>query len=407
MVKRHAHVHAARMAAVLCGAVALAVLSMNSVASGATRASGTKLKGTTIAVGAISSDSGANTPQANHDAQNALNDWQKYVNSHGGVAGHPVKLYYFNDNSDPGQSASDASTLISTDHVVAIIDDSENDSAWAKTAVSANVPVLCGSQSGNGFPCQSTAGFFPSGTTVIASVYGAPWSAKLAGAKSFGIVYCTEEAACKEAVPLDQGDAKTVGITFGASLAASDTAPSYTAQCVALSQANVDAVAPAGPPSQKMADDCAQQGYKPLWIQSMGTWENAYTKDANLNKSTGITGYAPWFLQTKALKEFHAATGNLVNTAFSPYTVEASWAAGVLLESALAQASSTGSVTPSDVLTGLYAMHNDTLGGLSPPLTFAKGQAASVPCMFVVSIKNKKFVAPHGSAYACPIKSTS
>jgi branched-chain amino acid transport system substrate-binding protein len=383
----------AMASATVCGAVLLIAPSANA----ATQASATK---STLVIGAIGTDTGL-LGTTTHDMPSTLADWQKYVNKHGGVAGHPVKVIFFDDGADPGKSAADANTLITDDHVVAIIDGTEVDTSWVKTATAANVPVLCGSQSGNGFTCQSTPGFFPSGTTVLASVYGQPWSAKQAGGKKYSIVYCTEEAACAQSVPLEKGDATTVGITFVSGLSASETAPSYTAQCVTLSQSGADAVTAAGPPSAKIADDCAQQGYHPIWIQSMGTWENQYLKDSNLNNSTGVTGNVPWMLKTPALSAFHSAVGNLVNTATSPYTVESTWAAAVLFQTAAAHVGAT--VTAQDIMNGLYTLNNNTLGGLAPPLTFTSGKATTISCMYVVSIKHGKFVAPKGAKAQCPV----
>jgi hypothetical protein len=46
------------------------------------------------------------------------------------------------------------------------------------------------------------------------------------------------------------------------------------------------------------------------------------------------------------------------------------WVGGKLFEAAAAKAKLTPDSTPEDVKKGLYALKNETLGGLAPPLTF-------------------------------------
>ena len=43
--------------------------------------------------------------------------WASDVNAAGGLLGHPVKLKFLNDNSDPNRTAKDYTQLIGTDHV--------------------------------------------------------------------------------------------------------------------------------------------------------------------------------------------------------------------------------------------------------------------------------------------------
>jgi branched-chain amino acid transport system substrate-binding protein len=58
-------------------------------------------------------------------------------------------------------------------------------------------------------------------------------------------------------------------------------------------------------------------------------------------------------------------------------------------------------VTSAQILKGIYALHAETLGGLSPPLTFKKGKATTIDCWFYMSVKNQKFTTPYGTAAAC------
>ena len=65
------------------------------------------------------------------------------------------------------------------------------------------------------------------------------------------------------------------------------------------------------------------------------------------------------------------------------------------------------SATPSrgDVIAGLYAFQGEDLNGLlANKLTFTKGQAVapgSLPCYFIVGIKNGKTIAPNNLNPVC------
>jgi branched-chain amino acid transport system substrate-binding protein len=389
--RRLAHRVVAVLAALSLGAT-LAITAT----SGVSGAAGTKA---TLVVGSIASTNGSCLPQASNDVPTATSNWATYVNKHGGIAGHKVQVIQYNDNCDPGQSTADAQKLIAA-HVLAIFDNTEFDSAWDAAVQSAGIPVICGIETGNNPNCFTNSNSFPTGATVLAGLYGNVAAAKLAGAKSFAVVYCTEVAACAQALPLFSNYSKQVGLTYVNPLAASETAPSYTAQCVEFNSEHADAVFPAGPPSDKFAVSCAQQGYHPIITQSAGTWLNRYLKVSALNNSTGTYPNVPWTLtSTPTEKAFHAAEGKLINSSYSPYNVSGAYAAGLLFQTAAAQVSATP--TTQDIYNGLYAASGTTLGGFAPPLTFTKGKPGSVSCFFIVSIKKGKFVAPLGGKTKC------
>jgi branched-chain amino acid transport system substrate-binding protein len=155
----------------------------------------------------------------------------------------------------------------------------------------------------------------------------------------------------------------------------------------------------AGPPSQKLADDCALQGYHPIFTQGGGTWQTSYLKDPNLNNSTGPTPDIPWAYQGPQSATFHTIEGSVLASTNFPYIVETTYAAALLFQTALANAGP--SPTTQDLYSALYGFHNQTLGGYAPPLNYTQGKPTTISCFFVVSIKNGTFVAPNGAAYNC------
>jgi branched-chain amino acid transport system substrate-binding protein len=354
-----------------------------------------------LIVGSIDSSTGSCLPQPTNDVLNTNAAWVKYVNAHGGIAGHKIELMNFNDNCDPGQSTADAQKLIRA-HALAVFDNTEEDSSWLSAVQGAGIPVICGIETGNNENCFTQTNVFPSGSTVLTGLYGNVAAAKLAGAKSYSVVYCTEVAACAEALPLFKAYSAELGLTYDNPLAASETAPNYTAQCIEFQQEKVQAVFPAGPPADKVATDCVAQGYHPIITQSAGTWLNRFVKVPALNGSTGTYGNVPWFLNDSATKVFHEVVGKLLSTALSPYNLSGAYGAALLFQTAAAKAlQSSAAPTAKDITTALYSLSGTTLGGFSPPLTFTAGKPPSVNCFFIVSIKHGKFVAPEGDKTEC------
>jgi branched-chain amino acid transport system substrate-binding protein len=370
----------------------------------ATTSNGASATGSPISIGDIADETGGCIPNPTQDQSNTLSAWESYVNSHGGIAGHPVKVTVIDTKCNPAEAATAAQTLIAA-HVLAIIDGTGLDSAFQKSVDAAKIPVLCGIQNGNGFTCQSDPNFFPSGTTVITGIYGQSLAAKQAGGTHYGIVYCAEVAACKQALSLQKGFTTATGMTWVPPLAASFSAPNYAAQCVTMQQAKADALFEELP-LPKFAGDCAKQGYKPIYVASMGTWQTDYLKVKDLNGLTGDTAEIPWSYQGPETATFHAAESSVLKSTNLPYNVSATYAAALLFQTALAKAGA--SPTSQDVYNGLYAMHKETLGGFAPPLTFTKGKPTTVNCVFTVSIKNGAFVSPNGATPQCqPTGSTS
>ena len=68
-------------------------------------------------------------------------------------------------------------------------------------------------------------------------------TAKTAGAKDLGVIYCAESPVCATLLPAMKSIGNELGlpVTYNASIAA--TAPNYTAQCVAAQQKHVTALA--------------------------------------------------------------------------------------------------------------------------------------------------------------------
>ena len=342
-----------------------------------------------------------------HDNGTTMQVWAKWVNAHGGINGYPVRVIVKDDGQNPATSLDEAKELVTSDHIMAMVGETSLvDATWASYIASTSVPVLGGIP--QEAPFLTNPDFFPSGAQ-LSLVGGVSALASSAGKHHLGVFYCAEVPICAQAVP----PVRAVGRLLGMSLAAgriAASAPSYTAQCLAAKGAGVDAVWVLQTPAdvQRFAADCSQQGYKPLEVGELGSASPAWLTDPNLTgmlvTSNNADTYDP---SLPALGSFYAALRQYApGTLTSSKTVERpitlfSWAGGVLFQAAAKAAHLTPASSPADVKKGLYALRGETLGGISPPLTFTPGRPTFVPCYFTAEVKNGTFVPLNGGKPNC------
>jgi branched-chain amino acid transport system substrate-binding protein len=223
----------------------------------------------------------------------------------------------------------------------------------------------------------------------------------------FGTIYCAESPICAQLVPLANGLAPQYGLkSFAAKISA--TAPSYTAPCLAAKSAGVDAmfIADNSPIVLRFVAACAQQGYTPQQISSTQTATSSWLADSTLNgallSALNANGYDT---STPAIAKFQAAlkkyAPSAINgSAFSGEEINP-WSGGLLFQAAALAGHLTPSSTPADVKQGLYALKNETLDGVAPPLNFTPGKPAFIPCWFGQQVKGGQFAALNDNKPSC------
>ena len=387
-----------------CGSTASTSSSSASSATAAS-ASVTGPSGKAIVVGMICSCTG---PEASAVGNNmdVIQAWAKSVNASGGINGYPVKVIALDDQQNAATSLQDAKQLVEQDHAVAIVGDSSFvDASFAPYVESAGVPVIGGSNYEASF--LSNPDFFPSGGDQISGLVGQFALAKQAGKKVFGTIYCAESPICAELVPAANGLAPLYGLkSFAAKISA--TAPSYTAPCLAAKSAGVDAmfVADNSPIVLRFVAACAQQGYTPLQLTSINAATSAWLSDPTLNgtllTALNANGYDT---STPAIETFQAALRKYEPSAINGSTFSGeeinAWSGGLLFQAAAEAAHLTPSSTPADVKKGLYALKNETLDGVAPPLNFTPGKPSFIPCWFAQEVKDGKFTSLNGDQASC------
>jgi len=112
--------------------------------------------GTPIVLGAIATDQPGTSFT---DIPNMANAYFQCVNANGGIYGHPIEYKILTDQTVPSQVAADATQLISTDHVVGIV---------------GNTDILDCAVNGATY---AKDGFFLIDAGIASQCYASPWSA--------------------------------------------------------------------------------------------------------------------------------------------------------------------------------------------------------------------------------------
>jgi branched-chain amino acid transport system substrate-binding protein len=383
--------------------------STNSSAGGgaSTPASGgsssSSLSGSPVKIGVVATLTGVQA-SSTAGAGTVASAWEKWVNANGGIKGHPVQVIVEDDAGDPAKGQAAGKKLLDSDNVIAlVVSDDAFVSSFDADALGKGVAVVSGTNYNADW--FTKPGMFPTGTDIGSGLIAQMVVAKQFGkATKFANLYCSELAACASAAVPQKAQAPKLGLGY-TTLAVSSTASSYTAQCLQLKQQKVDYAQLNFTTSAaaKFIQDCQAQNYNPTWGSSGPAIGN------DLKKVNGLTVYGPAYnfpsaLDIAPVKEFRAA--------MTKYAKADNWAEGAssgtfdglqVIRTALAGAGADP--TAADVLTGLYALKGENLGGeLANKLTFTKGKAnafGSQSCFFVIGIKGGKTVAPAGATPIC------
>jgi branched-chain amino acid transport system substrate-binding protein len=393
MLRNHRLVTVAVAVAV---SLAVAACGSSSGGSGSPVANVSQPPGKPIVIGTIGSYTGAEEASLG-EAGNTIKAWQDYTNAHGGINGHPVKVVVVDDGGNPTTAAQLVKQLVEQDHVQALVGSTSTvTEAFQKYITSTGVPVIGSAEWQQDYTTNPL--FFPTGTQAVMFDYGLLVQAKQAGVKNVGVLPCAEVAACSLGAKLFQGLAQIVGIGAPYVQQITVAQPSYTSVCLAAKSKGVDglAIIENAETVLRAATQCSQQGYTPRELNVSATtglvWQNQPSMEGTITVQSN-----PVLADTSipALQSFHQALSRYAPGVASSQQyneVDSSvWAGAQAFKLAAQRANLTPASTPADVLKGLYTFKDETVDGLTPPLTYVKGKPSFVTCWFPQEIKSGKF----------------
>jgi branched-chain amino acid transport system substrate-binding protein len=379
--------------------VAVAALPLAACSSGG----GSAPDGATWKVGAIVDETGPGAA-AYAGTADVLQAWASTVNDAGGINGHKIDLIVKDSLSTPAGGLQAANELVRENVVALVQGGSLVAASFAKPLTDAGIPVICGAPAASA-PWGVETNFYPCVPSNTTSTDLIAKAAVASGYKTVGVVTCVEAPACG----ITADAMVKSGQKFGLSVPVQTTAlsaPSFAAPCLALKQAHADLVFAIAPPDTTFSiiDACGQQDFKPAYVG--GQLSDQFLTNPNVGGFVGLTETAPYFADLPALQAFRDAMAKYAPQAFQehPDTSATIWAGGKIFEQAAAVGKFGDSVTAADVTAALNTFQNETIGGLTAPLTFTNGNRL-ITCGFVVSIENGQFADPFGTKPVCPADS--
>ena len=368
-------------------------------------------KGAPVNIGQVGTYSGV-TGSISAPGRTALAVWAQDVNARGGLACHPVTIYNRDDGGDPSRSAALVQEVVTQYKVVALVGSTVafSVSGFRSAVEAAKVPAIGGELIAPEW--HDSPWMFPQGASIGDQIVGFIKQGVEAGKKKLAYLYCVEVGACTYADKiLKEGGAKRAGAEIVYSSAISITQTDFTAQCQNAKNAGAQQIALGmdGSAMIRLARSCAALGYKPLLSGVGGTISPGQATDALLrsfNLATA-TSVAPWVLDdTPGLKMYQSAMKRYAPSLAPDGASISVWTSAALLEKAVAlagDAARTGPLTTALIVSGLGKIKNETLGGLTGPLTYKPGQAKapSSACLFYELLTPQGWTAPRGSKQIC------
>jgi branched-chain amino acid transport system substrate-binding protein len=183
------------------------------------------------------------------------------------------------------------------------------------------------------------------------------------------------------------------------------TSASYTSQCINAQSAGVQMlwVVGDGPTVSRVAQSCNAQGFHPRYaVVSLATTPTLPSVQGLENAIIPAGTFPSQVSDSQATRDYHTAVNQYAPNLASGLDGPTSnvWASGALMVAASKYLSSKP--TTAELFKGLYAIHNNNLGGLTPPLTFHQGGFPTLgTCAFMSGVHNGAYTAPNGSSLVC------
>ena len=360
--------------------------------------------GAPLVIGSVGDYSGI-AGASERDGPKALQVWAAWVNDHGGVNGHPVKVYVVDDGMDPQRYQAAVKDLVENKHVIAFVDNFApfTIQAGVKYLEQKKVPVIGGDCAE--YVWNQSPMLFPQCPGYVSGIWGiARVGAVYGKGKRFGAIICSEAAACTNTKQewFHNGVAKQAGVDPVFEADVSIGQPDFTAECLQAQQKNVQimsVVADVGTVG-RVVDSCDRQGFHPQYIQGSGTMDAHLATLPGMSDALVQLNDFPWTVNNPAVQLFRQAYQTYAPN--DPLTPNASqgWASAIVFQHAAEHVGANP--TSAQILAGLWSMHNDTFGGLTPPLSFVQGKGApDAKCSFAMQVQNGKIEAPFGLKTVC------
>jgi branched-chain amino acid transport system substrate-binding protein len=337
--------------------------------------------------------------------QQGAKAWVADVNSRGGLGGHRVRLINADDGGNPNQALALTKRMVEEDKVQAFF------AVHAPTTLQAVTPYLEQKKipAFGTCPCNPIADVSPMNFSPQTGELGLAWE-HLAPLLTFSdkrkaaILYCREVSLCTDLEQKISKFASQAGVQIAYRGQVSLAQPDYSAEVLQAKNAGAEAVIMVMDNASviRALRSAHRQNYRPLVSVQRASYDERFLRDGGAEVEGVFTAatVAP-FNTAPALTDFRAAAARLLpGVPLSTQHAEA-WATGKMLE--VMARRFQAEPTSNDFLEAVYSLRNETVGGLFPPLTFARdtGHEATNQCVIPVKIEGGKFLPASNDRWVC------
>jgi ABC-type branched-subunit amino acid transport system substrate-binding protein len=369
-------------------------------------------QGPPITIGQVGSWSGL-IGQSVGQGKTALQVWAKYMNAHGGVACHPIRVITKDDQSDSSQATAAVQSLIQDDHVVALVGSFSiiSVAGYVQGIKGSGVPTIGGD--GTTEPWTTNPLMFDVGGAILPQYFLAARAHAQRGFKKLAIITCVESTSCSDAADsLSSGplSAEAAGQQIVLKQTTSITQSDYTSACQSAKNAGANSIFLGLDAASitRFAASCDTLSYHPqLYTVSLAA---SFDATSPALKNFEIEVGSPVFAYTQAdgnaQKVFHQIMGQYVPGLAVNSGASQAWTAGMMFARALEKLGPSAvaqTVTKELVMKGLGLIKAETLGGLIPKTTYTFGQAHTAPgqCGAVLLFRKGAWTAVDGGRFTC------
>jgi branched-chain amino acid transport system substrate-binding protein len=331
----------------------------------------------------------------------ATKAWAADVNARGGLKGHPVRVVFADDGGDPARAAALARRLVEQEKAIAFVGTYLVVTTPAVTQYleQVNVPMI-GGPGGSEIEDVSPMVFNPQmgadealGHALLHNIVVQSQARKVA------TLYCREASSCASQAKRVRQFADLYGIKVVFEAQVSVAQPDYTGEVLAARNAGADAIITTVDEASaiRIARSAHRQGYHPVLAGSYTVNNDVLLKAGD--DAVGIIGFsatAPYG-SSPLLQPYREAVARYVSDGRLAGYGATAWVQGKLVERLADFFGDKPRPGSADILDALYALRNETLGGLIPPITFNHGAHGRVNrCMVPIRIGKNAIESPLG-----------
>lgn len=335
--------------------------------------------------------------------------WAAMVNSEGGLCGREVDVVVQDDGSDPARYGAQVRDLVENRGVVAFVGNGAVLSAQGNIEYhkSSGVPVI-------GNDCSSDIWY---DSAILAptcprartqSIAPVRSGVELTGSTKFGYLYCTEAKACQDVhAVLQDGGVEAAGAQLLYSEGVSIAQVDFTAECQSARDAGVEIFWVAADPAtvSRAARSCARQNYRPQWVAHGISFGPDSVSEDGLEDVILTNPVFPFAgASTEAIDEYTRAVETFAPGTKKGPALSTGWTSAKLFELVATRAArDSGEITPETLRAALLTVKDETLGGLTTPLTMTQDGAQHDDCYFLLrgAGDGSTFTVPKGPGALC------